>query len=204
LCYFRKLWNLESVEEFYRLSSCATYFDGVKVPMVFINSEDDPIIPPPMLNTIKDAVKKHHNFLYIEQKYGGHLGFYQGGYLMPNPTTWLDNAIVSLADSLASYTSTGKDKAAAAAAAMSEMDSGGEATMFDREFTPSSGNASSSEEEDFVASLLLNKKSGVMAASAKKRRSGAKYVCKRKRLNVASHSRTHFVNLGPASVSATV
>lgn len=52
--------------------------------------------------------EKHPNFLYIEQQYGGHLGFYEGGFIYPNSATWLDKNVVNLADALATYTSSVK------------------------------------------------------------------------------------------------
>lgn len=38
--------------------------------------------------------------LYIELAHGGHLGFYEGGLLYPNPITWLDRSLVALVGSL--------------------------------------------------------------------------------------------------------
>ena len=49
--------------------------------------------------------EKKKNFLYIEQKYGGHLGFYEGGLIYPNPITWLDRTVVTLANAIATYAS---------------------------------------------------------------------------------------------------
>jgi hypothetical protein len=47
--------------------------------------------------------------LYIEQKYGGHLGFYEGGLIYPNPLTWLDRTVVDIANALTAYA--GSEKA---------------------------------------------------------------------------------------------
>ena len=41
--------------------------------------------------------------LLIEQKYGGHVGFQEGGVLKPNTLTWLDKTIIDLASSLRLY-----------------------------------------------------------------------------------------------------
>lgn len=34
--------------------------------------------------------------LYIELAHGGHLGFYEGGLIYPNPITWMDRAVVAI------------------------------------------------------------------------------------------------------------
>ena len=44
---------------------------------------------------------EHNNALYLELAHGGHLGFYEGGLVYPNPVTWLDRALVALVGSLA-------------------------------------------------------------------------------------------------------
>lgn len=41
-----------------------------------------------------------NNVLYLELAHGGHLGFYEGGMIYPNPVTWLDRALVALIGSL--------------------------------------------------------------------------------------------------------
>lgn len=44
---------------------------------------------------------EHGSALYLELAHGGHLGFYEGGLVYPNPVTWLDRALVALVGSLA-------------------------------------------------------------------------------------------------------
>lgn len=39
---------------------------------------------------------KHPNTLYVEVAHGGHLGFYEGGLIYPNPITWLDRACLAI------------------------------------------------------------------------------------------------------------
>ena len=57
---------------------------------------DDPIVPPPLLEIIRKAVMTNENLLYIEQKFGGHLGFYEGGFIYSNPLTWQDRYDIML------------------------------------------------------------------------------------------------------------
>lgn len=109
--YTRKVAGFESVDDFYRDCSSLNYLDGIQVPMIFINAEDDPIVPRPLLDHMMEAIKKHDNILYIEQKFGGHLGFYEGGYIYPNSVTWLDRMVVNLSESLTMYVDNEKNKA---------------------------------------------------------------------------------------------
>ena len=138
--------------DFYRSMSCCHHLKNIKIPMVFLNSLDDPIVPPPLLEIIRfivnsqrsiwigqlatnfliqrwkricvlslktdervyctmycvdrmmlfmyrihqcqiqkifrDAALKNDSLIYVEQKFGGHLGFYEGGFMRSNPLTW--------------------------------------------------------------------------------------------------------------------
>lgn len=47
------------------------------------------------------STESHSKALYIECQHGGHLGFYEGGLINPNPLTWLDRILVSLLGGLA-------------------------------------------------------------------------------------------------------
>ena len=68
--------------------------------MVFINSMDDPIVPPVLLEIVRDAAVKNSNMIYVEQKFGGHLGFYEGGFFYSNPLTWQDRMVIHIAHAL--------------------------------------------------------------------------------------------------------
>lgn len=108
--YTRKIGGYSGLEEFYKKSSCISVWDKIKVPMVFVNAVDDPIVPPALLQHVRRAASQRDNFLYVEQKYGGHLGFYEGGLLNPNPLTWLDRLVVQLSDALVTVSDNGKNK----------------------------------------------------------------------------------------------
>jgi len=48
------------------------------------------------------------NTAYVEVAHGGHLGFYEGGFLYPNPVTWLDRTLVAMVGSLVMMHEVGK------------------------------------------------------------------------------------------------
>lgn len=101
--YTRRISGFATMEEFYKKSSCVSVWDKIKVPMVFVNAKDDPIVPPPLLRHVRNAAGQKDNFLFIEQKYGGHLGFYEGGFIYPNPLTWMDRLVSQISNALLLY-----------------------------------------------------------------------------------------------------
>lgn len=100
--YTRKLAGFKSLPEFYHAMSCRPHLQNIKVPIVFINAVDDPIVPPPLLEVVRDAALRYENMIYVEQKFGGHLGFYEGGLFYSNPLTWMDRMIVHISHALVS------------------------------------------------------------------------------------------------------
>ncbi|VVC26759.1 Alpha/beta hydrolase fold-1,Alpha/Beta hydrolase fold,AB hydrolase 4 family [Cinara cedri] len=94
--YTRKVNNFKNLHEFYQWSSCLYYINNVKTPMIFINSRDDPLVPEDLLIPIQNFAKSKDNILYMELMHGGHLGFFEGGFMYPNPIAWLDRTLVSL------------------------------------------------------------------------------------------------------------
>ncbi|XP_040565520.1 abhydrolase domain-containing protein 2 [Lepeophtheirus salmonis] len=107
--YTRKLYNFDSVEAFYRNSSSVHYFGGIKVPMIFLNAADDPIVPPPLTALARKESEKNEKFIFIEQKHGGHLGFYEGGLIYPNNVTWLDRVLIEMANGMTQVHSSDKN-----------------------------------------------------------------------------------------------
>nr|XP_023024019.1 abhydrolase domain-containing protein 2 [Leptinotarsa decemlineata] len=94
--YGRKLSEFNTISEYYKWSSSRFYLNDIKVPMIFINALDDPIVPLPLLEPVKKLAAEKSNTAYIEVAHGGHLGFYEGGLIYPNPVTWLDRTLVAL------------------------------------------------------------------------------------------------------------
>ncbi|XP_022911835.2 abhydrolase domain-containing protein 2 [Onthophagus taurus] len=101
--YTKRVHSFKTISDLYKWSSSINYLNNINnttTPMVFINSLDDPIVPDALLDPIRNYAETHNNTLYIQLAHGGHLGFYEGGLLYPNPVTWLDRALVSLIGSL--------------------------------------------------------------------------------------------------------
>ncbi|GLH13286.1 Uncharacterized protein GBIM_17881 [Gryllus bimaculatus] len=98
---FRKVHCFTSVTELYRWSSSLNYLKFIRKPMIFVNARDDPLVPEPLLQPIKEFACNSSHVLYLELAHGGHLGFYEGGLVYPNPVTWLDRTLVALIGSLA-------------------------------------------------------------------------------------------------------
>ena len=46
----RRVAGFDSINELYKQSSCSMYLDNITIPLVFINAQDDPIIPEPLLS----------------------------------------------------------------------------------------------------------------------------------------------------------
>ena len=108
--YTRRVHNFPSVTQLYKWSSSINYLNNISCPMLFINARDDPIVPPALLDPIKKFASEKQNIMYLELAHGGHLGFYEGGLLYPNPVTWLDRALVALIGSLVFFCNEGTMK----------------------------------------------------------------------------------------------
>uniref|UniRef100_A0A2P2I268 Abhydrolase domain-containing protein 2-like n=1 Tax=Hirondellea gigas TaxID=1518452 RepID=A0A2P2I268_9CRUS len=103
--YTRRVHGFRSVEEMYKYDSSCNYFNNINVPIIFINSKDDPIIHPSLLSYAENYAGSHPNSMYIETEHGGHLGFYGGGYVIPESATWIDKTVVSVVTALANLDS---------------------------------------------------------------------------------------------------
>lgn len=51
--------GFETVEQLYRWSSSINFFGGISHPIVFINSKDDPLIPDPLLEPVRQFASKY-------------------------------------------------------------------------------------------------------------------------------------------------
>lgn len=98
--YSRRVAGFNSLAEFYRVNSSATYLDRVNRPMLFLNAMDDPIVPEELWETPKKFVDTHDKAMFVLMKHGGHLGFFEGGFLYPKRSNWLDRVATEFANAM--------------------------------------------------------------------------------------------------------
>ena len=63
--YTRRISGFATMEEFYKKSSCVSVWDKIKVPMVFVNAKDDPIVPPPLLRHVRNAAGQYTFLIFF-------------------------------------------------------------------------------------------------------------------------------------------
>lgn len=68
-----KVFGFESCDEYYQKESCEEKLANIRIPVLFINTRDDPIVP---YHTIPiEKIKKNPNLIQCVVRAGGHLGF---------------------------------------------------------------------------------------------------------------------------------
>ncbi len=78
--------GFSSPKEFYEKASCKNFMEGINIPTLLVNAENDPIIPLPC-SPIKLCQK--HTQIYLERpKKGGHIGF-----TTPEYKCWMEERI---------------------------------------------------------------------------------------------------------------
>ncbi|XP_067936020.1 abhydrolase domain-containing protein 2-like [Watersipora subatra] len=96
--FLSKLAGYGSVEEYYRCSSSSVYIPEISIPILYINSRDDPLIPVETFDVPMHHTALNSKALFVITKYGGHLGFYEseeGSRLFAHGVyTWLDKAVI--------------------------------------------------------------------------------------------------------------
>lgn len=75
--YTAPLHGFKNAADFYQQASSGNYLRDIKKPVLIVNAENDPFLPPPCYPI--DLAKKHA-FVHLEiPKRGGHVGFSLGG-----------------------------------------------------------------------------------------------------------------------------
>ena len=88
-----KMCDMEDMEEFYKYNSSSQFMDRISLPMLIINANDDPIVPETLHKYPRKLLEVNKNALFLRVPHGGHLGFFEGGFVIPNRVTWLDRML---------------------------------------------------------------------------------------------------------------
>lgn len=96
--YNRRVTGFSTLEAFYEWCDCLPLIPKLSIPMIFLNADDDPLIPRSLWKPVKELASHSEDMAFILTKHGGHLGFLEGGSFAPFSITWLDRFIVEMAD----------------------------------------------------------------------------------------------------------
>ncbi|XP_053282532.1 monoacylglycerol lipase ABHD2 [Pleuronectes platessa] len=99
----RKFHGYSSLKEYYDKDSCVHYINKVTVPLLLVNSSDDPLIHQSLLAIPRSLAEKMPNVIFALTQHGGHLGFFEGAVLFPQPLTWMDKVIVEYTNAMCSW-----------------------------------------------------------------------------------------------------
>lgn len=99
----RKFHGHRSLKEYYEKESCVHYIHNVDVPLLLVNSADDPLVHDSLLTIPRTLAAKKPNVIFALTLHGGHLGFFEGAVLFPQPLTWMDKVIVGYANAICQW-----------------------------------------------------------------------------------------------------
>ncbi|XP_026869712.1 monoacylglycerol lipase ABHD2 [Electrophorus electricus] len=99
----RKFHGHDSLKEYYEKESCVNYIHNVNVPLLLVNSSDDPLVHESLLTIPRTLAEKKENVIFVLTLHGGHLGFFEGAVLFPQPLTWMDKVVVNYADAVCQW-----------------------------------------------------------------------------------------------------
>ena len=68
--------------------------------MVIVNARDDTLVPEQVHEFPTRYTQRNHNAMFIATDYGGHLGFFEGGFFSPSPLSWLDRLVFEYTDAV--------------------------------------------------------------------------------------------------------
>ncbi|RUS75893.1 hypothetical protein EGW08_016352, partial [Elysia chlorotica] len=103
-----RLFGYKSVEDYYTEMSSYRHIPNIKIPLLILNAEDDPVVPRELLVYPHQAVEAQPYTMFVLTKHGGHLGFYENGFLRPSEHTWMDRLIMEYSDAITNLHSRGE------------------------------------------------------------------------------------------------
>lgn len=99
----RKFHGYTSLREYYEEESCMRYLHRIYVPLMLVNAADDPLVHESLLSIPKSLSEKRENVMFVLPLHGGHLGFFEGSMLLPEPLTWMDKLVVEYANAICQW-----------------------------------------------------------------------------------------------------
>ena len=70
-----KMFGYKNAEEYHYLAACSHKIPGIKVPTLFFNALDDPMIVPSVIDF--ESIKNNPNCVLATTEYGGHMGYFE-------------------------------------------------------------------------------------------------------------------------------
>ncbi|XP_061576695.1 monoacylglycerol lipase ABHD2-like isoform X2 [Cololabis saira] len=98
----RKFHHHDSLREYYEKESCVHYIHQVSVPLLLVNSGDDPLVHPSLLDIPRTLAESMSNVMFARTQHGGHMGFYEGA-LLPQPLSWMDKLLLQYTDAVCTW-----------------------------------------------------------------------------------------------------
>ncbi|XP_002129231.2 monoacylglycerol lipase ABHD2-like isoform X1 [Ciona intestinalis] len=83
--------GFKSHVDYKALCGCAHMIDNIHIPILLLNSEDDPLIISDVHDIPISYSRKSEKALFAAMQHGGHLGFYKGKWYKPDATTLLES-----------------------------------------------------------------------------------------------------------------
>ena len=97
--HYYELAGFSDYESYTKATNPIYVFENVKIPLMILNSEDDPVCHIQNLEPYKDVIRAMPNIVVVTTKKGSHCGFYQG--LMktePWATRLMEDYLLQLSD----------------------------------------------------------------------------------------------------------
>ncbi|XP_077173650.1 monoacylglycerol lipase ABHD2 [Paroedura picta] len=99
----RKFHGYRSLKEYYEQESCLRFLYRIYVPLLLVNAADDPLVHDSLLSIPRTLAEKRENVMFVLPLHGGHLGFFEGAVLFPEPLTWMDKLVVQYASAICQW-----------------------------------------------------------------------------------------------------
>lgn len=91
-----KIHNIPNLDEYYIERSSRYILDKIKIPVILLNSLDDPVISHHLIQY--DSVK-NENIILLVSKRGSHGSYLQGGIIPNLKTSWLEEFLLEFFES---------------------------------------------------------------------------------------------------------